>query len=273
MKTTIFIDDIQHHYSENFSLEVKQLKLDRGKVYALFGENGAGKTTLLKYLAGDLGTKFVKGFLFSYLPSFLLNSSVSFLISSIFEIKGISTVDSEIFRILGMGEISNKKAYSLSTGQMKRLLLFLSLHEKDKVILLDEPLNGLEEKYSISLSRFINKSDSYTLLISAHQHGFLNNVSDHFIELKNGKIKQMFSKEEAKIGNNENFLLTFRREVDLLKDYLCLNQTDGNFTYTIKRKNKDENDFEELFKLIEENKENFVSFKRSFSDQKEVLLQ
>ena len=156
---------------------------------------------------------------------------------------------------------------------MKRLLLFLSLHEKDKVILLDEPLNGLEEKYSISLSQFINKSDSYTLVISAHQHGFLNNVSDHFIELKNGKIEQIFSKEEAKISDNENFLLTFRREVDLLKDYLCTNQVDDNYTYTIKKKNKEENDFEDLFKLIEDNKEYFISFKRNFSDKKEVLIQ
>ena len=75
-------------------------------------------------------------------------------------------------------------------------------------------------------------------------------MSDHFIELKNGKIEQIFSKEEAKISDNEKFLLTFRREVDLLKDYLCTNQVDDNYTYTIKKKNKEENDFEELFKLI-----------------------
>ena len=120
MNTTIFIDDIQHQYSENFSLDVKHLQLNQGKVYALFGENGAGKTTLLKYLAGDFANKFDKGFLFSYLPclpSFLLNSSVNSLINSIFEIKGISSIDNEIFRVTGIKEILNKKAYSLSTGE------------------------------------------------------------------------------------------------------------------------------------------------------------
>jgi len=270
---TIYLEKIKHDYGDSFSLGVNKLTIYSRKIHALYGGNGAGKTTLLKYLSGEVGDC-EKSQLFSYLPylpKYLENSYVDYLINSFFEIKGVNIIDAEIYYCLGIKEISLKKASILSTGQMQRLLLFLSLHDKEKIILLDEPINGLEGKYVERFSKFLFESEKFTILISAHQHSFLNNVSSHFYKMNNGKIEKSFSKEEAKITSGKEYVLVFSKEIQGLDSYAEIEESKGQFIYKLNGKDSSNVELEDVFKVIKFNNDAFVSFDRNCCSHTERL--
>ncbi len=182
-------------------------KLEKGKVYGLFGENGSGKTTLLNAICGlnfpKKGELLVNDFKPKERhPSFLKNiffvpdsiklpkvKKSHFLAIYTSYYPNFSHADFDHF--LKAFSISDKeKPYELSFGQQKKFYLAFALACNTSLILMDEPTNGLDipskNQFRKILASLMN--DEKTIIISTHQARDLEQVIDHILVLNKNEL-------------------------------------------------------------------------------------
>ncbi len=183
------------------------LSLKESNIYGLLGRNGAGKTTFLKIITGQLfkqageitvlgsnPARRLPGMLSKiyflpeefYLPSLTGKNYVkiysSFYPDFNLELFAKYTEEFEID--------SDKKLNSLSYGQKKKFLIAFGLSTGCRLIVLDEPTNGLDIPSKSQFRRLVSGSvrDNQTFIISTHQVRDLEHLIDPLIILDNGKI-------------------------------------------------------------------------------------
>jgi len=164
-------------YSSGFSLRDISLNLNSGEVLILKGKNGVGKTTLLRAIMGliainvgqitidgtDVTNKLdIKGEIFSYLGH--LNGLKSHLTVSEnlklwFDIFGES--NSNILEEFGISDLINKKVSECSSGQKRMIGLARVFNSPKRVLLLDEPMVGLDDT---NKKKIQNKIEEYVKL-------------------------------------------------------------------------------------------------------------
>ncbi len=200
------------------------LNLQKGNIYGLLGKNGAGKTTLLRLLCGLLfpkeGTAEVMGFDPSKRHPDML--AELFFISEEMDIpkmkisnfiKHYSTFyprfDEAVFnKILNEFEIEGDRMMNtLSYGQKKKTMLAFGLASDTKLLVLDEPTNGLDIPSKGQFRKVLTEavSDERTVIISTHQVRDLANLMDPVIILDRGRI--LFQKSMEDISKALNFKL------------------------------------------------------------------
>ena len=191
-----------------------------GDIYGLVGANGAGKSTLLKILAshikessgeviilsenGDNHNKVREemGFLvenhgfYSYMTG---KKNLKYQC----DLKGIN-YDSEIEDLAKEFKIDNalnKKVKGYSTGMRQRLGLVASMINRPKILILDEPINGLDPTGIIELRNFIlkiNKEWNTTIIISSHILNELSLIATRVGFIKDGHMVDELTSEELK---------------------------------------------------------------------------
>lgn len=199
----IEISNLSFSYSKHQVFENVTLHLEGGNVYGLLGQNGVGKTTLLKILAGllrsDANTCRVSGFNpYKRQPSFL--QDVYFLPED--PAVPIGTVEDyalshgrfypsfstdEFFSFLAKFEINPKDSFKkLSTGQQKKAHISFALALNTKLLLLDEPSNGMDIPSKALFRSVVSQhlKDDQAIVISTHQVRDLENLIDPIIILK-----------------------------------------------------------------------------------------
>ncbi len=183
------------------------LSIPGGNIYGLLGKNGAGKTTLLRLLSGllfpDAGSCEVMGYRpADRLPNFL--NDLFFIPEEIFipqkTIKGfINTyapfypnfAQSQFDHFLGeFGLTTNRKMKELSYGQKKKVMLGFGLATNSRILILDEPTNGLDIPSKSQFRQLLAGAitDERTFIISTHQVRDMANLIDPIIILDEGKI-------------------------------------------------------------------------------------
>ncbi|HSV89069.1 MAG TPA: ABC transporter ATP-binding protein [Bacteroidales bacterium] len=187
---------------QNLNLELKS-----GSIYGLFGMNGAGKTTLLKHIAGLLfaqeGRCEILGKDVSQrLPEVLSNLFVipeEFALPHI-RISTFVDLNAPFYRMFDHGlfknyldefEISNGKILTAySYGQKKKFLIAFGLATKSKILLMDEPTNGLDIPSKSQFRRTLASvtAEDRCIVISTHQVRDLASIIDHITILDNGRI-------------------------------------------------------------------------------------
>lgn len=182
------------------------LKLTRGKIIGLVGENGSGKSTMLKLIAGlaypTRGEVLVSG----SKANRRVASTVSYL-SELDEFYRFYNVEQTIeFYASQFPDFDLKKAYEiltfmkldsvsklkeLSKGSRGRLKIVLSLARNAPIILMDEPLSGLDPMVRQSIVKglisFIDL-EKQLVLITTHEIREVENILDEVIAIKDGKI-------------------------------------------------------------------------------------
>ncbi len=200
------------------------LNLQKGQIYGLLGKNGAGKTTLLRLISGLLfpktGTAEVMGFDPSKRHPDML--SEIFFISEEFQIFKMNignfvkhyspfypNFDEVMFdKFLREFEIEpDRKMHELSYGQKKKTMLAFGLATNTKLLILDEPTNGLDIPSKGQFRKVLTEavSDERTVIISTHQVRDLANLMDPVVVLDNGRI--LFQKSMEDISKVLNFKL------------------------------------------------------------------
>lgn len=192
----IIIDNITFH-------------LKTHEVVALVGPNGAGKTTLLKIMSSllkfDSGTiqvcgrniqksreKVLTDLSFMQDSSVLYNNLTGFdhlhFIAKINNSK--KDIIKEIIKELKIEKYIHKKVGKYSLGMKQHLLLAIALVNKPQVLLLDEPLNGLDPSSSIMLRNIILKlrEQGTSILFSSHILGEVDKVADRILFINEGRI-------------------------------------------------------------------------------------
>lgn len=161
---------------------------ESGKIHGFLGENGAGKTTLFHCMANLVpfrGERMIqKTVRFGYLPAELFmypmitgNEFLQFYITA----KGVRYKCSETYQLNKLFELPlDEYAETYSTGMLKKLYLLGLLLQKNEILLLDEPFNGLDFKSSAFITELIVnfKKQEHTVFVASHDMEHLFSYAD-----------------------------------------------------------------------------------------------
>ena len=203
MKNIISIKNVSKKFNDKIVLKDINLEIPKQRIIGLTGKNGSGKTVLLKIIAGlyfpSEGTVTIDS-------SLELKNDFGFLIDTGFleEEIGFNNLkllaglknqinDKEIHEIMQYVNLNsyNKTKYkNYSTGMKQKLKIAQAIMEKPKVLILDEPFNGLDET-SVTHFRQIflkMKEEGVTIILTSHYKEDINELCDEVYNMKNGEL-------------------------------------------------------------------------------------
>ncbi|MEH7380692.1 ABC transporter ATP-binding protein [Bacillus sp. JJ1533] len=192
--------------------------LDEGSIVGLVGRNGVGKTTLLKSLVGildaDQGEVVFLGKNIVSNPEvkgemvFVPDSNSAFNgysikeLVTLYEAVYVNFETSYFYQLLQRFNLPEKrKIRTLSRGMKALLFIILAISTKAKLIILDEPTNGLDVIIKRKILQFLLEEVSesrVSLLISSHHLEELEKIADTIIMLKDGEIETIVSMEDTR---------------------------------------------------------------------------
>lgn len=205
----IQLQNVTKRIKENTVLDNVSYTFKSGFVYGLYGQNGSGKTMLLRAISGlinlDSGSIFIDGEKLhdkiefppetgivienmELLPECSAKRNLQMLakIKNIADEKDISL---SLERV-GLDPDSDKKVKKFSLGMKQRLNIAQAIFENQKIILLDEPTNALDEDAVQLIYKIIReeKSRGATIIVATHHKEDLKEVCDVILKIAEGKI-------------------------------------------------------------------------------------
>ena len=189
-------------------LDSVSLSVDAGDVVALLGPSGSGKSTLLRVVAGiitpDSGRIVVHGVDVTDLPTHRRGVGMVFQDNQLFphmsvldnvafgpKMAGVSRSEraeraSRWLRRVGLGGFDDRRVTDLSGGEAKRVALARTLAAEPSVVLLDEPLTGLDrdlhDRLALDLAELLRDANATALLVT-HDHDEAGTIADRTVQL------------------------------------------------------------------------------------------
>jgi ABC-2 type transport system ATP-binding protein len=211
------IFDLSKIYKGQKVLDIKKLHIDEGRIYAVVGENGAGKTTLFRILAGlILQTNGTVEFsnvnerigVMIETPAIELNMTAEENLRWVSKVYGKEKCQ-DIEKILELVKLNgdNKKVRTFSLGMKQRLGIAMSLIHNPNILILDEPMNGLDPLGMLELRNNlleINKNGT-TIILSSHILEEVYKLATDYIFIKNGQIIQVNRLEDMEKTEKYNY--------------------------------------------------------------------
>ena len=240
-------------YGSNLAVEDVGLRLEKGQIYGLVGRNGAGKTTIIRMLtaqtvptSGEIelfGETTPKGLSAARarlgamveIPSFYPYLTAAENLEYYRRQRGIPGAGcvAEALERVGLQEAGKKKFKQFSLGMKQRLGLALALMNQPDLLLLDEPINGLDPEGIVefrSLLLELNRQRETTILISSHILSELSNVATHFGFLDKGHMLEQISAQALREKCRACLQLTVE---DAARASLVLEQRLGTRDYEV----------------------------------------
>ena len=182
-------------YRERVVLEIESLSLAQGETLALAGANGSGKTTLLRILAGNL--KPTEGEVRTASPILYLPQRSYAFRGTVLDnvLLGANGQKEEALRLLEETELlplKEKKASSLSGGELQRLAFCRLLVRPCKLLLLDEPTSACDAagaKLLLAALERYREKHGCTVVLSTHTPVVATQAAKRLIILHNGRIE------------------------------------------------------------------------------------
>lgn len=218
-------------YRSGQALSNVSIALEAGKIYGLIGQNGAGKTTLMRLIAGLafptggslelFGVKEEHGLreerrrmgALIEAPSLTpgLNARDNLRLHRI--IRGIPNeeIEQELLDLVGLSHTGKKKVKDFSLGMKQRLGIAISLLGNPELLLLDEPVNGLDPIGVVDIRHLLLKcceERQMTILISSHNLPELVQTATDFILIHEGHIKQTLTATELEERCRRHLLIS-----------------------------------------------------------------
>ena len=247
---------------DNISLEVK-----KGEIYGFLGPNGAGKTTTIKMILGllsiDEGTILVNGYdreksfekAMENIGGIVENPDMYDYMTGRENLKLFARIRNvkkeridEVIKLVDMEKAADTKVKKYSLGMKQRMGLALTLLHSPKVLILDEPTNGLDPAGIKSLRdtlKNIAKEEKTAIFVSSHILAEMQAMCDRIAMIKNGKIIKISDLETLlKNEDNENteFVIKVKQQdkaIEIIKRELTQNVEKLNNEIMVKYK-KDE---------------------------------
>lgn len=195
------------------------IHIREGEIYGLIGRNGAGKTTVMRMLSGlsvptsgsftlfgktgkDVRKEMCKvGVLIEH-PGIYPNMSAieNLKIKCIaVGVKNSKAAAGDLLNVVGLSGVGDKAAGSFSLGMRQRLGIALALVGNPKIIILDEPINGLDPQGIVEIRRTLARlrdERKITVMISSHILDELGKLADSYGIINNGQLIDEFTNEE-----------------------------------------------------------------------------
>jgi len=205
----IEIKNLTKKYGDAIVLDDVTVRFEDGKIYGLVGRNGSGKTMLMKCIMGFVipqeGTIIIDGREIGKdldipenvgaiieNPGFLLDCDAFHNLKYLAMIKGIlSTKEIEsVIRQVGLDPEDDKKVRKFSLGMRQRLGLAQALMEKPQILILDEPMNGLDDKGVEDIRNIIRnyRNDERIVIMASHSREDIALLCDEVFYMSRGKL-------------------------------------------------------------------------------------
>ena len=218
MEYLLETDNITKRYGQLTAVDHVTLHLEKGEIYGLIGRNGAGKTTLLKMLAGLAKPTEGSFSIFGETAEatvhlrdrigVLIESPGLYPSMSAFEnmkvkalMLGMNDDDflNELLSDVGLEKVGKRKVRQFSLGMKQRLGIAMTLIGHPDLLLLDEPINGLDPQGIAEIRELIarlSKERNITILISSHILEELSKIATRYGILHDGMLIDEFSHSE-----------------------------------------------------------------------------
>ena len=221
MATILECSELTKKYGSHRAVDNLNLQIERGRVYALLGPNGSGKSTFMKMAAGltkpTEGEILFEGHQLSYYDkaSIAYMSTEPFFYSYM-KVKDVEEYyadffedfDREQFRktIERLGLNEEMKASAMSSGMNAKLKAAATLARKADLLLLDEPLNGVDYKAREEIIALIleEADENRTMVISTHLIEEVESFIEDAIFIKDGQLVDVVNVETERMttGNS-----------------------------------------------------------------------
>lgn len=212
MENTLVVktDNLTKSYSSIEAVNHCNISIAKGSIYGLLGENGAGKTTIFKLLTGllipTMGKAEVLGMDITKCRSDILKNIGSIIEVPVFyerlsavknlEIHlaymGVSGLEiNSVLEMVGLSNTNNQPVSQFSLGMRQRLGIARALIHKPKLLILDEPVNGLDPTGIREMRKLflkLKQEENMTILISSHILSEVEHVADTIGIIAKGKI-------------------------------------------------------------------------------------
>ena len=227
MKTLIEVKKLNKSFGNKQILKDVSFTINEGEILGFIGPNGAGKTTTIKLMLGlqsiDSGEVIIDGYdikkdfekairsvgaivespdLYMYLSG---RQNLE-LIASYYDNITKEDIDKTI-KLVGLEKRINDKVSKYSLGMRQRLGIAASILHKPKVLILDEPTNGLDPEGIKDMRELLVKlsKNGYGILISSHNLSELDTFVTNTCIIQNGKIISTSTVKDLKKLNNTTF--------------------------------------------------------------------
>ena len=229
------VENIIKSYTEKKVLKEVSFSIKEGEIVALIGPNGSGKTTIMKIISGllnqDAGTVKICGLslqcnrieYLSKFSSIIETPSLYEMLSGYDNINFIRKINNisitkmdEILKFINIGKSINDKVKNYSLGMKQRLALGMSLITEPKLLILDEPTNGLDPEGVIEFRGLLKKfasENGMSILISSHILSELDKISTRILFIKDGELVDMEGFNESQ--ESQTIILTVKNQEEI----------------------------------------------------------
>lgn len=211
MEYILETDNLSHRFRHQAAaLKNIRMQVPAGSIYGFLGPNGAGKTTTLKLILGLLKkqagnvTVFGKDFdrnriaILRQTGSLIESPSLYGQLTALENLQVFQCIYQcppaymqEVLKLTGLAETGKKRAAQFSLGMKQRLGIAVALLTQPKLLVLDEPTNGLDPNGIIEireLLKTINRQQGTTILISSHLLPEIEKLATHTGIIHKGEI-------------------------------------------------------------------------------------
>ena len=262
--------NIEKSYGKKKILHDISFSIEKGQIKALVGPNGSGKTTLMNTMTNLLkrdggqvlvdGKEFKDEKIFNHISFFkdekILDENL-YGMDYLNYIKNVykrtkDDVD-RVIKEIGIESFVKSKTGSYSLGMKKKLMLAMDFLPQRDIILLDEPLSGLDPTSVIKMMALIKKKakDGQGILISSHSLNDIDEITNNILFLKDGKILE-------EVLENEKFIEIISSDNDKLSSVL---QSKG-FNMDKNMISLNNNSINDILSIIIENNIEILDIKR-----------
>jgi ABC-2 type transport system ATP-binding protein len=211
MEKILEVKNLKKIYKNGRGITDISFDIKQGEIIGLLGPNGSGKTTIMKSITGlvranegtvkiceknisdDFEEAIVNVGCLIENPSIIGNMSCYNnlkLISNYYDKIDKSRID-EVLQMTGLHPYKNDKVKTFSLGMKQRLAIAMAIYQKPKLVILDEPANGLDIEGTRELRRIISdlaKEFMISFLVSSHQIHEIEMFCDKILIIQKGKI-------------------------------------------------------------------------------------
>ena len=219
----ITTNELCKKYADKLVIDHVNMHIPEQSIYGFVGENGSGKTTIMRLLTGlaepTSGSFTLFGVENKDKRIYEVRQQVSAIVEATSLVPTMTAKDNMKFQELYLGikqtneqrdellkkvhldEVGNKKVKNFSLGMRQRLGIAMSLMNNPKLLLLDEPMNGLDPEGIAELRDLLielNQKEGITVLISSHILSELEKIASCYGFISHGRLIQEITAEELK---------------------------------------------------------------------------
>lgn len=217
-------------YSGCRAVDGLNLELDAGRIYALLGPNGSGKSTFMKMVVGLIKPTEGKIYLDGEEISDKTRARITYMPTENYfynymRIKDIASFykdfyedfdEDRMYELLDRMELHfDGKVRNMSTGMLAKLKVAVAMARNSRVILLDEPLNGID---IIAREQVMNTITGYNnedkiIIVSSHLVDELEHAAGGAVFIKNGRVVMAGNTEDIRSYNDNKSLVDLYKEI------------------------------------------------------------